>query len=73
MRRNSEKSRPPDLESEIGTIRKSWHARVSIVLVYPNSYHVGMSNLGFQTLYRLFNSYDHVVCERAFLDRKSTV
>ena len=67
MRRNSEKSRPPDLESEIGTIRKSWHARVSIVLVYPNSYHVGMSNLGFQTLYRLFNSYDHVVCERAFL------
>ena len=55
------------LGSEIGTIRKSWHARVSIVLVYPNSYHVGMSNLGFQTLYRLFNSYDHVVCERAFL------
>jgi radical SAM family uncharacterized protein len=55
------------VESEIGAIRKSWHSRVSIALVYPNRYHVGMSNLGFQTLYRLFNSYDHVVCERAFL------
>jgi radical SAM family uncharacterized protein len=62
-----DKSTAPDVLSEIGTIRKSWHSRVSIVLVYPNSYHVGMSNLGFQTLYRLFNSYDHVVCERAFL------
>ena len=54
-------------QSEIGTIRKSWRGRVKIALVYPNRYHVGMSNLGFQTLYRLFNSYDHIVCERAFL------
>jgi radical SAM superfamily enzyme YgiQ (UPF0313 family) len=54
-------------QSEIGTIRKSWRGRVKIALVYPNRYHVGMSNLGFQTLYRLFNSYDHMVCERAFL------
>ena len=61
------KSPPSNTHSEIGTIRKSWHSRVSIALVYPNRYHVGMSNLGFQTLYRLFNSYDHVVCERAFL------
>ncbi len=54
-------------QSEIGTVRKSWRGRVKIALVYPNRYHVGMSNLGFQTLYRLFNSYDHMVCERAFL------
>ncbi len=67
MRRNPDKSTLPDARSEIGAIRKSWHSRVSIALVYPNRYHVGMSNLGFQTLYRLFNSYDHVVCERAFL------
>ena len=61
------KSTYADVPSEIGTIRKSWRGRVSVALVYPNRYHVGMSNLGFQTLYRLFNSYDHVVCERAFL------
>jgi radical SAM superfamily enzyme YgiQ (UPF0313 family) len=59
------------VESEIGTIRKSWRSRVSIVLVYPNRYHVGMSNLGFQTLYRLLNSYEHVVCERAFMPDES--
>jgi radical SAM superfamily enzyme YgiQ (UPF0313 family) len=54
-------------ESEIGTIRKSWRGRISVALVYPNQYHIGMSNLGFQTIYRLLNGFDHIVCERAFL------
>lgn len=54
-------------ESEIGTVRKNWKGRLTIALVYPNSYHVGMSNLGFQTVYRLLNEIEHVVCERAFL------
>jgi len=71
MRRNPDKSVPPNTRSEIGTIRKTWHSRISVALVYPNRYHVGMSNLGFQTLYRLFNSYDHVVCERAFMPEAS--
>ncbi|MBI4320450.1 MAG: radical SAM protein [Chloroflexi bacterium] len=51
---------------ENGTIFKDWGGRVPIALVYPNTYHVGMSNLGFQTIYALLNSYDTVVCERAF-------
>ncbi len=54
-------------ENEIGTIRKSWRGRIRFALVYPNRYHVGMSNLGFQSVYRLLNNYDHVVCERVFL------
>jgi radical SAM family uncharacterized protein len=53
--------------AEIGAIHKNWGGRVRIALVYPNQYHVGMSSLGFQSVYRLFNEYDHVVCERAFL------
>ena len=53
--------------AEIGAIRKSWRGRIRFALVYPNRYHVGMSNLGFQTVYRLLNDYGHVVCERAFL------
>ena len=57
--------------AEIGAIHKSWGGRVRIALVYPNRYHVGMSNLGFQSVYRLFNEYDHVVCERAFLPEPS--
>jgi len=54
-------------ESEIGTIRKPWKGRIKVALVYPNTYHVGMSNLGFQTVYDLLNKIEHVVCERGFL------
>jgi radical SAM family uncharacterized protein len=67
MPRKPDKSSRPYAQDEIGTIRKSWDSRVSIALVYPNRYHVGMSSLGYLTLYRLLNSYDHVVCERVFL------
>ena len=55
------------LEKERGTIRKSWAGRISICLIYPSRYHVGMSNLGFQTVYQCFNSEEDVLCERAFL------
>jgi len=54
-------------DSEIGTIHKSWRGRISVALIYPNTYSVGMSNLGFQTVYRLLNQMPDVVCERAFL------
>lgn len=39
---------------------------VRIVLAFPNTYRVGMSNLGFQTAYRLFNEIPEVTCERVF-------
>ncbi len=42
-------------------------ALLSIALVFPNSYAVGMANLGFLTIYRLFNKFPGVRCERAFL------
>jgi len=46
---------------------------LSVCLVYPNYYHAGMSNLGFQTIYDLFASSPGILCERAFLpeDAKS--
>ena len=40
---------------------------MSVALVYPNLYRVGMSNLGFQAVYALLNKRDDVVAERAFL------
>ncbi len=55
------------LAAEDGTIHKDPGGKLRIALVYPNSYAVGMSNLGFQTLYRLLNARPDVVCERAFL------
>jgi radical SAM superfamily enzyme YgiQ (UPF0313 family) len=41
-----------------------------VALAFPNTYWVGMSNLGFQTVYRLFNAQDDIVCERFFLPPK---
>jgi len=55
------------LEAERGTVYKDPGGRLSICLVYPNTYHVGMSNLGFTGMYTLLNSRNDVVCERAFL------
>jgi radical SAM superfamily enzyme YgiQ (UPF0313 family) len=52
---------------EDGARKKPWRGRLKICLVYPHTYYVGMSNLGFQTIYSLWNDLDEVVCERAFL------
>ncbi len=55
------------LQKERGSVQKSWGGKITICLLYPNSYYVGMSNLGFQTLYQILNAQEDVVCERAFL------
>src|SRR3954468_8040733 len=55
------------LSREVGYIRKPHGGRLRVALAFPNTYFVGMSNLGFQTVYRLFNELEHVVCERVFL------
>ena len=55
------------LSQEVGYIRKPHGGRLRVALAFPNTYFVGMSNLGFQTVYRLFNELDDVVCERVFL------
>jgi radical SAM superfamily enzyme YgiQ (UPF0313 family) len=58
------------LSKETGYIRKPHGSRLRVALAFPNTYWVGMSNLGFQTVYRLFNAHDDVVCERVFLPPK---
>jgi radical SAM superfamily enzyme YgiQ (UPF0313 family) len=40
---------------------------LDIALAYPNTYYIGMSNLGFQSVYQLFNSYNNINCERVFV------
>ena len=55
------------LAREVGYVRKAHGGRLRVALAFPNTYYVGMSSLGFQTVYRLFNDLDDVVCERVFL------
>ncbi|MEC4684564.1 MAG: radical SAM protein [Nitrospirota bacterium] len=59
------------LGKEEGTVYKDPGGRVNVCLVYPNTYHVGMSSLGFQGIYSILNSRDDTVCERAFLPDES--
>jgi radical SAM superfamily enzyme YgiQ (UPF0313 family) len=58
------------LAKEIGYVKKPHGDRLRVALAFPNTYWVGMSNLGFQTIYRLFNAEDDIVCERFFLPPK---
>jgi radical SAM superfamily enzyme YgiQ (UPF0313 family) len=58
------------LAKEVGFVRKPHGGRLRVALAFPNTYYVGMSNLGFQTVYQLFNADDRVVCERVFLPPK---
>ncbi|HEX8852365.1 MAG TPA: radical SAM protein, partial [Pyrinomonadaceae bacterium] len=42
-------------------------AQLRVALCYPNVYAVGMANLGFQSVYEIFNNLPEVSCERVFL------
>lgn len=55
------------LDEERGTSHKAFGGKVSVALVYPNTYYVGMSNLGFQAIYHYLNLHPHILCERGFL------
>jgi radical SAM superfamily enzyme YgiQ (UPF0313 family) len=58
------------LSKETGHVIKPQGARLRVALAFPNTYWVGMSNLGFQTVYRLFNDQPDISCERVFLPPK---
>jgi len=53
------------LAAERGTLRKQAPERVA--LCYPSPYRVGMSSLGFQTIYREINARPLSAADRAFL------
>jgi radical SAM superfamily enzyme YgiQ (UPF0313 family) len=58
------------LASESGAtgdqIARDWGGQLPLVLVYPNTYAVGMSSLAVHALYSWLNARPGVVCERAF-------
>lgn len=54
------------LSEERGAVVKA-AAEVGVALAYPNTYHVGMSNLGMQRIYSVLNNRPDTACERVFL------
>ncbi len=55
------------LAREQGFEKKVWGTCHTVCLAYPNVYRIGMANLGFQTVYRIFNALPSFLCERVFL------
>ena len=55
------------LAREQGYVAFPAGTRRSFALVYPNSYFVGMSNLGLHIIYELLNRRGDTACERFFL------
>ncbi len=53
------------LQAEQGTVYKQ--APLRVALCYPSPYFVGMSSLGYQTIYREINEHPGASAERAFL------
>ena len=54
-------------QAEQGGVVHPWGGRLTVALVYPNSYHHAMSNLGFQSVHHWLNQRDDTLCERFFL------
>ena len=53
---------------EFGAVKKDLaSAGVRFALAFPDTYEVGMSNLGFRLLYALLNDRPEIACERVFL------
>ena len=55
------------LAGEWNVIKKSHSNKTSICLCYPDLYEIGMSNLGLRIVYAQLNSFNNIVCERAFM------
>lgn len=59
---------------------KEWGAQIyppglrhPVAFVYPNEYHLGMSNLGLHILYQMINSRGDSACERFFLPSRQHI
>lgn len=55
------------VEHEHGAMVYPPGLRTPVAFVYPNAYHLGMSNLGLHILYQIINGRGDTACERFFL------
>ncbi len=61
------------LDAEQGTQIFSPGLRHPVAFVYPNHYHLGMSNLGMHILYQIINNRGDSACERFFLPEPALI
>ena len=61
------KGAPARAPIEKGQVVRGTTGGIKVALVYPNTYRAGMSSLGFQKVFQMFNAMVGMVCERVFL------
>lgn len=61
------------LNEEQGYYKYTRGIRTPFALVYPNTYFVGMSNLGIHILYKELNERADIACERFFLPDREAI
>jgi radical SAM superfamily enzyme YgiQ (UPF0313 family) len=66
-----EKQRGEILQAENGKLF-THGGKIKVVLVFPTSYNLGMSSLGFQVVCYEINQHPDVSCERAFFQESDT-
>src|SRR5690242_3034828 len=71
MSRKLKESLQRIVSNEVGTIRKQNGSRLRVALAYPNTYYIGMSNLGLHSVYEIFNLDEETTCERVFVPDKA--
>jgi len=53
--------------NELNSVHKDWtQAKIRVAFAYPDTYEIGMSNLGIQILYYIINQQDDALAERVF-------
>jgi len=60
------------LQNEYGSLYKPG-GKIKTVIVFPNSYYLGMSSLGFQVICYEINQHPVISCERAFLQESYAI
>jgi radical SAM superfamily enzyme YgiQ (UPF0313 family) len=60
------------LAGERGYQWRPKRAQLPVLMVFPNVYYLGMSNLGFQYIYREIDSHPGCSCERSFMPDNDT-
>ena len=51
---------------EVNSVMKDPEGKVRVAMCFPDVYEIGMSHLGIQILYDMFNQREDVYCERVY-------
>lgn len=55
------------INGEINSVHKNRDGKISVCMIFPDVYEVGISHIGYKMLYERLNLEENIVCERFFM------